>query len=183
MPRRKSREGGEGGRSGEGEQQGAGAMPELLLGRKRKEQGEKKKRRRRGGGAALLRHRPMQLKPVVAPLVHQPVVRPAGRPPEEGTPCWSRSGRPAMEDSGAARLRRPPPKPEPSVDKSPLHRAEPPCFLFTELFAASPGRQGAGLLHKGDVDVKPWTAPPCFLCSRPFRCSSPPPRRRVRSAR
>jgi hypothetical protein len=30
---------------------------------------------------------------------------------------------------------------------------------------------------------KPWTAPPCFLCSRPFRCSSPPPRRRVRSVR
>jgi hypothetical protein len=28
------------------------------------------------------------------------------------------------------------------------------CLLFTELFAASPGRQGAGLLHKGDVDVE-----------------------------
>jgi hypothetical protein len=28
------------------------------------------------------------------------------------------------------------------------------CFLFTELFAASPGRQGAGLLHKGDADLE-----------------------------
>jgi hypothetical protein len=51
-------------------------------------------------------------------------------------------------------LRTPTPKPEPSVVKSPLHRAEHPCFLFTELFAASPGRQGAGLLHKGDADVE-----------------------------
>jgi hypothetical protein len=50
--------------------------------------------------------------------------------------------------------RTPTPKPEPSVVKSPLRRAEPPCFLFTELFAASPGRQGAGLLHKGDTDVE-----------------------------
>jgi hypothetical protein len=28
------------------------------------------------------------------------------------------------------------------------------CFLFTVLFAASPERQGAGLLHKGDVTVE-----------------------------
>jgi hypothetical protein len=51
--------------------------PSRCSGRKRKEQGEKKKRRRRGG-AALLRRRPVQLKAVVAPLVHQPAVRPAG---------------------------------------------------------------------------------------------------------
>jgi hypothetical protein len=42
------------------------------------------------------------------------------------------------------------------------------CFLFTVLFAASPERQGVGLLHWEMSLWKPWTAPPCFLCSRPF---------------
>jgi hypothetical protein len=52
-------------------------MPELLFGKKKKGAGgeEEEKEER---GAALLRRRPVQLKAVVAPLVHQPAVRPAG---------------------------------------------------------------------------------------------------------
>jgi hypothetical protein len=149
--------------------------------------GEEKEER----GAALLRRRPVRLKAVVAPLVHQLAARPAGEAAGRGgTPCrslkppprWTAASPPACMRScwtverscrgcraGAGQ-----------VAPSPSRTA---CLLFTELFAASPGRQGAGLLHKGDVDVKPWTAPPCFLCSRPFRCSSPPPRRRDQNAR
>jgi hypothetical protein len=52
-------------------------MPELLFGKKKKGAGgeEEEKEERE---AALLRRRPVQLKAVVAPLVHQPAVRPAG---------------------------------------------------------------------------------------------------------
>jgi hypothetical protein len=52
-------------------------MPEPLFGKKKKGAGgeEEEKEER---GAALLRHRPVQLKAVVAPLVQQPAVRPAG---------------------------------------------------------------------------------------------------------
>jgi hypothetical protein len=52
-------------------------MPEPLFGKKKKGAGgeEEEKEER---GAALLRRRPVQMKAVVAPLVHQPAVRPAG---------------------------------------------------------------------------------------------------------
>jgi hypothetical protein len=52
-------------------------MPEPLFGKKEKGAGgEEEEEEERG--AALLRRRPVQLKAVVAPLVHQPAVRPAG---------------------------------------------------------------------------------------------------------
>jgi hypothetical protein len=52
-------------------------MPEPLFGKKKKGAGgeEEEKEER---GAALLRRRPVQMKAVVAPLVHQPAVWPAG---------------------------------------------------------------------------------------------------------
>jgi hypothetical protein len=46
---------------------------------------------------------------------------------------------------------------EPELFKTPMTTPSPsrtPCFLFTVLFAASPERQGAGLLHKEDVAVE-----------------------------
>jgi hypothetical protein len=59
------------------------------------------------------------------------------------------------------------------------------CFLLTELFnTASPERQGAGLLHQGDVVVEAMDRTVVLpLLQAVPRCSSPPPRRRVQSAR
>jgi hypothetical protein len=79
---------------------------------------------------------------------------------------------------------------EPDLDwpraTPPLSTSSPPLTTSNRLHPSSPSspeRQEAGLQHRDDVAVEAWTAPPCFLCPRPFRCSSPPPRRRVRSER
>jgi hypothetical protein len=59
------------------------------------------------------------------------------------------------------------------------------CFLFTELFnTASPERQGAGLLHQGDVAVEAMDRAALLPLHQAVpRYSSPPPHRRVQSAR
>jgi hypothetical protein len=70
---------------------------------------------------------------------------------------------------------------EPEPDRP---RATPP--LSTSSPPPSPRRTACIHLHRARRNAKergcstgvmspwkPWTAPPCFLCSRPFRCSSP----------
>jgi hypothetical protein len=88
--------------------------------------------------------------------------RRAGLPPRR-RPAGEAAGRGSAR-AGAA---------EPEQAKSPLHRAEPPASSSP---SCSPPRRDAkarGCCTRGTPMWKPWTAPPCFFCSRPFLCSSP----------
>jgi hypothetical protein len=69
-------------------------------------------------------------------------------------------------------------KPDVATPPGPTSPSRTPCFLFTELFAASPGRQGAGLLHKGDADVEAMDRAALLLLQQaePRSSSSTPPR-------
>jgi hypothetical protein len=98
---------------------------------------------------------------VVAPLDHLVAARPAGEAAGRGTPVHGPRSR------SCSSRRRPP-----------LHQAEPPASSSP---CCSPPRQNAkerGCCTRKMSLRKPWTAPLCFLCSRPFHAtrftSSPP---------
>jgi hypothetical protein len=133
----------------------------------------------------------------VAPRDHLVTARPAGEAAGRGMPVHGPRSR---SSSSRRRL-----KPEPLAgvalhhgagtgpakgDAAPVYIFTAPspsrtaCFLFTVLFAASPEHQGAGLLHQGDVAVEAMDRAALLpLLQAIPRCLSPPPRRRVQSAR
>jgi hypothetical protein len=108
---------------------------------------------------------------------------PEGRPP----PLPEAGGRRVHGSADDARKSKDRATQEPELFKPLTTTPSPsrtPCFLFTVLFAAAPERQGAGLLHMGDVAVEAMDRAALLpLLQAIPRCSSPPPRRRVQSAR
>jgi hypothetical protein len=109
-------------------------------------------KKRRGGGPALLHRRPVQLKAVAD--------------------AWSRSRSRELPFTMEPEPDQPRATPPLSTTSSPpLHRAELPASSSP---CCSPPRWNAkerGCCTREMSLWKPWTAPPYFLCSRPFHAA------------
>jgi hypothetical protein len=166
--------------AGGGEAHPAGAMPlpEPLIGEKKK--GEAGRSWSRWGVPF------MEEPKVAAPLDCRVAAGLQAKLLDGGTPVQG------LQSRSSSSRRRLEPEPDRPRATPPLSTSSPPPFTMpNRLHPSSPSpstpphrdAKERGCSTGKTSPWKPWTAPPCFLCSRLFRCSSPPPRRRVRSAR